>query len=260
MSAPAPDQERVAIVTGASSGIGAATALELGRRGYRVALGARREERLSEVASQIEAAGGRPFAHALDVSSPASIDAFVDAVVKALGPVDVLVSNAGMCILNLLHEARVEDLLYEISVNLTGPMLLARRVIPGMLERRAGDLLFVTSENAIHPRPYQPAYTAAKAGLEGLAGVLERELEGSGVRSTIVRVGPTGSEFGSGFEHSTLHAALASWKYWGVQRNLHWMPAESVARAIARVLDTPVDEAHIPLVQVMPGGRRKEQS
>lgn len=252
--------ERVAIVTGASSGIGAATALELGRRGYRVALGARREDRLAEVARQIEAEGARAFAHSLDVSTPASIDAFVDAVRGTLGPVDVLVSNAGMSILNLLHEAEVDELLYEIAVNLTGPMLLARRLIPDMLERRAGDLLFVTSENAVHPRPYQPAYTAAKAGVEGLAGVLERELEGTGVRTTVVRVGPTGSEFGSRFDHQKLHAALAAWKHWGVQRNLHWMPAESVARAIVRVLETPVEEASLPLVQVMPGGRKKEFS
>jgi len=252
--------QRGAIVTGASSGIGAATAIELGRLGFRVAAGARRMERLQEVVQQVDAVGGRGFAHFLDVSQPDSIDAFYSAAEEALGDIDVVISNAGMSILNLLQNAAVEDLSYEIAVNLTGPMLLARRALPDMLARRSGDLVFISSENAIHARPYQVAYTAAKSGVEGLVRALECELEGTGVRATTVRVGPTGTEFGSHFDHDILREVLESWKYWGVQRHLHWMPAESVARAIAKVVTTPVEEAHIALVQVMPGGRKKEPS
>jgi NAD(P)-dependent dehydrogenase (short-subunit alcohol dehydrogenase family) len=257
MSAAGP---KTAIVTGASSGIGAATALELGGLGWRVAIGARRVERLREVAARLEAAGGRAFAHFLDVSQPDSIDAFYAAAEVALGPVDVLVNNAGMSILHLLPDAKPEELRAELDVNLLGPMLFCRRAIPGMLERRRGDLVFVSSENAVRPRPYQPAYTAAKAGLEGLARVLAMELDGTGVRSIVVRVGPTGSEFGARMDHAVLRDALESWKYWGVQRHLHWMPAESVAKAIARVVMTPVEESYIQLVEVMPGGRKKEFS
>jgi NAD(P)-dependent dehydrogenase (short-subunit alcohol dehydrogenase family) len=249
---------KTAIVTGASSGIGAATAVEFGRLGWYVALGARREERLREVAGRVEAAGGRAFAHVLDVSDEGSIDAFYAAAERALGPIDVLVNNAGMSILNLLHNAKPEDLRYELDVNLLGPMLLCRRAIPSMRERRRGDLVFVTSENAVRPRPYQSAYTAAKSGLEGLAKVLAMELDGTGVRSIVIRVGPTGSEFGSGMDHATLHEALGAWKYWGVQRHLHWMPSESVAKAIARTLLAPVEESYVNLVEVMPGGRKKE--
>jgi NADP-dependent 3-hydroxy acid dehydrogenase YdfG len=251
---------KTAIVTGASSGIGAATALALGRLGWRIAIGARREDRLGEVADRVEAAGGRVFAHPLDVAQPDSIDAFYAAAEAALGPVDVLVNNAGMSILNLLQNTKVEDLRAELDVNLLGPMLLCRRAIPGMLARRAGDLLFVTSENAVRPRPYQAGYTAAKAGLEALARVLAMELDGSGVRSVVVRVGPTGTEFGTRMDHAMLHEALAAWKYWGVQRHLHWMPAESVARAIVRVVTTPVEESYVNLVEVMPGGRKKEST
>jgi NAD(P)-dependent dehydrogenase (short-subunit alcohol dehydrogenase family) len=249
---------KTAIVTGASSGIGAATAVELGRLGWHVAIGARREERLREVAGRVEAAGGRAFAHGLDVSDEGSIDAFYAAAERALGRVDVLVNNAGMSILNLLQNAKPEDLRYELDVNLLGPMLLCRRAIPAMLERRRGDLVFVSSENAVRPRPYQAAYTAAKSGLEGLARVLAMELDGTGVRSIVIRVGPTGSEFGAGMDHATLHEALAAWKYWGVQRHLHWMPSESVAKAIARSLLAPVEESYVNLVEVMPGGRKKE--
>ena len=84
------------------------------------------------------------------------------------------------------------------------------------------------------------------------------ELDGTGVRSIVVRVGPTGSEFGAGMDPAMLKEALAAWKYWGVQRHLHWMPPESVAKAIARTLVTPVEESHVNLVEVMPGGRKKE--
>jgi NAD(P)-dependent dehydrogenase (short-subunit alcohol dehydrogenase family) len=251
-------QPRIAIVTGASSGIGAATALELARAGYHVALGARRVERLREVADQIEAAGGRAFAHFLDVAQPESIDAFYAAAETALGPIELLVNNAGMSILNLLPDAKVEDLRAELEVNLLGPMLLCRRAIPGMLARRRGDLVFVGSENAVRPRPFQAAYTAAKAGIEGLARVLAMELDGSGVRSIVVRVGPTGSEFGSRMDHGMLKRALEAWRYWGVQRHLHFMPSESVARAIARIVAAPVEESYPRLIEVMPGGRKKE--
>jgi NAD(P)-dependent dehydrogenase (short-subunit alcohol dehydrogenase family) len=249
---------KTAIVTGASSGIGAATAVELARQGYAVALGARRVERLKEVAARIESAGGRAFVRELDVSKPESIDAFYAAAEDALGPIDALVNNAGMCVLNLIQDTKVEDLRYEIDVNLLGPMLLSRRAVPGMLARNRGDILFVTSENAVRPRPYQSAYTAAKAGLEGLARVLAMELDGTGVRSIIVRVGPTGSEFGVKMDHAVLKQALEAWRYWGVQRHLHWMPSESVAKAIARALAAPVEESHVTVVEVMPGGRKKE--
>jgi len=251
-------QRRTAIVTGASSGIGAATALELARQGFDVAIGARRVERLREVAERVEAAGGRAFAHVLDVSQPHSIDAFYAAAESALGPIDLLVNNAGMSILNLLPDAEVEDLRAELEVNLLGPMLLCRRAIPGMLERRRGDLVFVGSENAVRPRPYQAAYTAAKAGLEGLARVLAMELDGTGVRSILVRVGPTGSEFGARMDHGMLKRALEAWRYWGVQRHMHFMPSESVAKAIARVVAAPVEESYPSLIEVMPGGRKKE--
>lgn len=249
---------RTAVVTGASSGIGAATAVALGRLGWHVALGARRAPRLEEVAKRVEEAGGRAFVHALDVGVPASIDAFHDAAQRALGEIDALVNNAGFSSLGRLHEADPEVLEEELRVNLLGPMLLTRRVLPAMLARRRGDVLFVTSENAVRPRPYQPAYTAAKAGLEGLARVVAMETDGTGVRSIIVRVGPTGSEFGARMDHAVLRDALEAWRYWGVQRHLHWMPSESAANAIVRVLTASVEESYVDLVQVMPGGRKRE--
>ncbi len=245
------DEPRVAIVTGASSGIGAATALALGRLGWQVALGARRLERLHEVARQVEEAGGRAFDHALDVTQPESIDRFFAAAEDMLGVPDAVVSNAGVGFPHLLHEAPVEALETELATNLLGPMLVARRAIPGMRARGGGDLVFVSSLNAVVPRTFQAAYTASKMGVEGLARVLQLELEGTGVRSTIVRPGPTGTEFGRGWSPDAARRVLASWRRGGLQRDLTWLPAESVAAAVVAVVTAPPG-THFDLLQVVP--------
>ncbi len=246
-----PPESRTAVVTGASSGIGEATARALGALGWPVAIGARRVDRLKEIAGAIETAGGSAFHHPLDVSVPQSIDDFFDAVEKELGSPDVVVNNAGVGIPRLLHEARVEELQTEIAVNLLGPMWVSRRAIPALVEKGRGDLVFISSHNAVAPRTFQAGYTASKAGVEGLARVLQMELEGTGVRSTIVRPGPTGSEFGASYGPELTQRMLASWKHWGIVRQLHWMPAESVARAVVSVVTAPPG-MHLDLVQVMP--------
>ena len=256
----AESQPRTAIVTGASSGIGAATAIELARMGVHVALGARRESRLRQVVEAIAESGGHAFAHPLDVTDLKSIDAFCSAAERELGEVDVLINNAGENRAGLIHEVSPEHLRSDVEINLLGAIWMTRRVLPGMLERRRGDVIFIGSDSATHPRPYQSAYAAAKAGLETFARVLEMETEGTGVRSIVVRVGPTGSEFGNQMPKDQIVRILESWKYWGVFRHMHVMPGESVARAIARVIRIPVEEAYPTLLEVQPGGRAKEKS
>lgn len=250
---------RSAVVTGASSGIGAAIALEFARQGWRVALGARRTDRLEALRKQVEAAGGEAFAGHLDVIDPASIEAFCAGVEAAFGEVDVLVNNAGSNRPALVAEASIEELRDDVEVNLLGAIWMTRRLLPAMLARRAGDVVFIGSDSALHPRPFQGAYAAAKAGLETFARVVEMETEGSGVRSILLRVGPTGSEFGARMPEARVHQMLAAWKYWGVLRNLHWMPAESVARALVRTVSVPVEESYPTLVEVQPGGRKRDE-
>ena len=163
-----------------------------------------------------------------------------------------------MSILNLLPDAKVEDLRAELEVNLLGPMLFCRRAIPGMLERRRGDLVFVGSENAVRPRPYQAAYTAAKAGLEGLARVLAMELDGTGVRSIVVRVGPTGSEFGARMDHAKLKRRSRPGDTGACSGTCTSCPRRA-SRGRSRGSSPPPSRRAIPsLVEVMPGGRKKE--
>ena len=241
------------LVTGASSGIGAAVAQAFGALGWAVAMGARRGDRLQEVAQTVSAAGGRPFAHYLDVTKTDSIDAFFAATEAALGPVDVVVSNAGVGIPGVLHELSVADIETELATNLLGPMLVARRALPSMLARRSGTLIFISSMNAVQPRPLQIGYTAAKAGVEGVAHTLRLDLEGTGVRSLIVRPGPTRSEFGFGWAPEMLVRVIESWQRWGLMRHNDMLDPEHIAAAVVSAATAPA-AAHLDVIQLNPTG------
>lgn len=231
---------RIAVVTGASAGIGVAIARALGELGWTVALGARRIDRLEQVAKEVDAAGGTAFARELDVADWGSVDAFFAALEAAFGAPDAVVNNAGIDHPGPFHEAEPADLAHELEVNLLGPMHVCRRALPAMIESGGGgDLLFISSHASREHRPAQAAYGATKAGLEALARTLSLELEGTGVRSTIVQVGATQSEFHTGWTPDQITHLLKYWKKFGVQRHLAMMPPESVARAVVLALTTP---------------------
>lgn len=244
---------RVALVTGASSGIGAAIARALGAAGFAVALAARRTDRLAALAEEIAQAGGIASAHRLDLADPASIDACWGDAEHSLGPVDTLVNNAAISMPGLLHEVTPEAFAREIAVNLVGPGLLARRAITGLRARRTpGDLVFISSEHAVVPRPFQPGYTASKWGLEGLARALKLECEGTGIRATIVRPGPTfPTGFADAWDPAAVKRVLVAWQRMGLQRHLRWMPVESVAQAVVTVVGAPPG-THLDVVQLGP--------
>ena len=244
-------ERRMAIVTGASSGIGRAIATELGRVGWRVALGARRTERLDETAAEVRAEGGEPFAHHLDVTDAASIDRFFGAAESALGPVDVLVNNAGVATPGWLHEIPADAVAREVATNLLGPLLVTRLAIASMRSRQRGDLVFITSDASRHARPRMATYTATKAGLEALAHALAMELEGSGIRSTTVRVGPTVSEFGFGWPMDELEDLMSYWPRFGLQRHAGVLDAAAVARAVVTAVTAPVG-VHVDTIEVQP--------
>lgn len=247
---------RVVIVTGASAGIGRAIAPALGGLGWAVAVGARRLDRLAETAAAIDAAGGEAFAHALDVTDTDSVDDFVDAAERALGPVDVLVNNAGMAIPSELHRAQVDDLKREVATNLLGPMLMSRRAIASLLDRGAGgDLVFISSDAMRNPRPRMAPYSATKAGVELLARALGMELEGTGIRATTVRVGPTLSEFGAGWDADEIRELMAFWPRYGLQRHAGVLDADAVARAVVAAVTMP-EGAHVDTIEVQPEAPR----
>jgi NADP-dependent 3-hydroxy acid dehydrogenase YdfG len=252
----AMDKPRTVIVTGATAGIGRATAEAFGALGWRVAIGARREDRLDDAAAAVALAGGRGFGHVLDVTDPASVDAFVSAAEKALGPIDVLVNNAASSRPGPLHELSVEHIRETLESGLLGSLLMSRRVLSSMLPaRRAGDLVFISSRAAVLPWPRQVPYAAAKAGIEAAAAALRAELAGTGIRALIVRVGDTVTEFASGWSPEQL-AEVAYWSKLGLIAGSWLQPAQVAAAVVAAVtaprgvqLETVVVNPEHPLAE-----------
>ena len=179
--------DEVAIVTGASSGIGAATARELGRRGARVALAARRIAELEAQAQAIRQAGGEAVAIPTDIADPAQVDSLVDRVHATFGRVDVLVNNAGAFWTRSLASSSADEVIGLLDVNLLGAMLLSRAVLPGMLQRRHGAIVSVGSLSG--RVAMEPLYSATKYGLRGFSLALRRQLVGSGVSVSLVSPG-----------------------------------------------------------------------
>jgi 3-oxoacyl-[acyl-carrier protein] reductase len=167
---------RIALVTGASQGIGRACALELAKAGATVALAARNVEKLGEVAAEIDAAGGTAQAFALDVSSEESIKECAKAVIAQFGAVHILVNNAGITRDILALRMKKKDWDDVLMTNLTGAFLLTQAVMSSMVKGRWGRIINITSVVGETGQAGQANYAASKAGLIGLTKSLAREL------------------------------------------------------------------------------------
>lgn len=230
---------RPALIAGASSGIGAATAVELASRGFPVALGARRLDKCEELAQQIRSTGGEAVALALDVTEPDSVQQFVSRAQEELGDIEVLVAGAGDTFFGRLHETGTDDFEAQVQVHLIGANRLATAVLPGMVTRQRGDVIFIGSDVALRQRPHMGAYGAAKAGLVAMVTNLQMELEGTGVRASIVHPGPTQTSMGWSLPPETIAPALQDWATWGQARHSYFLRAADIARAVGFVVQTP---------------------
>jgi NADP-dependent 3-hydroxy acid dehydrogenase YdfG len=251
MSKYAQPARRPAVVTGASSGIGAATALALAAAGFPVALGARRVDRCEEVAARVRETGGEAYVAALDLTDADSVGAFAEKVTAELGDIEVVVSNAGAVAPGTIHEVDTERFARELDLNVVGAHRLVRAFVPGMVERRRGDLVFVSSDVAVRARPFMSSYAAGKWGLEGLAHAMQMELEGTGVRASIVRPGPTWSEMGTDWDPDEAAFVLNQWVRFGQARHPHFLKPAAIADAITTVVRAPRG-VHINLIEVSP--------
>jgi NADP-dependent 3-hydroxy acid dehydrogenase YdfG len=249
---------RPAVVTGASSGIGAATALSLAAAGFPVALGARRTDRLDEVAARIRDDGGEAVTHPLDLTDEESVTAFAKAVQAELGDIEVVVSNAGAVAPGTIVEVDSERFTRELDLTVVGAHRLVRAFVPAMVERRRGDVVFVSSDTAVRPRPFMAAYSSGKWGLEGMVSSLQMELEGTGVRASVVRPGPTWSEMGSDWDADEAGFVLTQWVRFGMARHPHFMKPAAVADAITTVVSAPRG-VHLSLVEVNPEAPLEER-
>lgn len=189
---------KVVLVTGASSGIGAATALEFARQGAHVVLAARREDKLREHAARIVEAGGRALALTADVTNVHDIAYVVDRATASFGPIDVLVNNAGVNWCEPLADTDACDVAQVLSVNLVGAVQVTRAVLPEMKRRRQGVVISVGSV-AGHVA-LEPLYSASKFGVRGFSLGLRRQLAGSGIDVCLVTPGNIRTEMTSALD------------------------------------------------------------
>lgn len=181
--------EQVVLITGASSGIGEALAVELGRRGAAVGLLARREEKLHEVAAKVEAAGGRALAVAVDVRDAVEVKAAAAKVSEHFGRIDVLIANAGMGETTLAREFDIEVVTQILSVNFLGAMNCVAAVLPEMLARGGGQIVGISSLAAYRGMPGSGAYCASKAALSTFFESLRTELRPGNIYVTTIHPG-----------------------------------------------------------------------
>ena len=186
--------DRVAVVTGASSGIGEATAKALAREGYAVALGARREERIKEIAEGISSSGGKAIAVATDVADKESATALIHRAHNELGSVDVLVNNAGVMLLGPILGADAEEWERMVNVNLLGLLYCTHAALPIMQQQGRGHVVNVSSVAGRVASMGSGVYNATKWGVGAFSESLRQEGVNYGVRVTIVEPGYVDTE------------------------------------------------------------------
>jgi uncharacterized protein len=221
MTLPPPGPDRAAVVTGASSGIGAEIARELSRRGHQVVLVARTESKLIELAREL---GDGAHVLTADLSERHARAGLLGRV-TGLGLVpDILVNNAGFSTLGPVHRSDPEAELALLEVDVAAVVDLCSRFLPGMVERGRGAVLNVASTAAFQPLPGQAAYGAAKAFVVSYTHSLSGELARTGVTATALCPGPVDTGFGeaAGFDKQEAEDALPAFM---------WLPADVVARA-----------------------------
>ncbi|MCU4974154.1 SDR family oxidoreductase [Halobacteria archaeon AArc-m2/3/4] len=234
--------DRVAVVTGASSGIGEATARALAREGCAVVLAARREDRLERIASEIESELGlgeedgdgeeekRTLVVPTDVADEDDVASLIERTQEVFGRIDILVNNAGILRSDPVADADRADLQKQVQVNLLGTMNTTHAALPAVLESGGGDIVAVSSMNVRYPAEKGSAYTASKCGVNGFCRSLRKEMSDEDVRVTIVMPGPVASE-------------MNDWEQWD-GRPLN--PAD-VAEAIVFAVSRP---AHVELPEI----------
>jgi len=223
-------QDRVVLITGASSGIGEATARLLAARGAAVVLGARRVERLEALAADIRAAGGRADVRALDVTSRDGVQAFADHALERHGRIDVLVNNAGVMPLAPLSALKLDEWDRMIDVNIRGVLHGIAAVLPVMERQGLGHVVNVSSIGGMFVMPTAAVYCATKYAVRAISDGLR--MESDRVRVTCVYPGAVESELADTITHAESAAAIARF------RQIALSP-QAIAEVIAHAISQP---------------------
>ncbi len=202
-------QNKVAIVTGASSGIGWATALALAKEGAWVALSARRGEALRELAQEIERQGGKALAIPTDVSVKEQVEQMIREVIAQWSRVDILVTNAGEYIRGRIVDLDPAELRRSLDINYFGGVYCIKAVLPHMLAQKSGSIVAVTSLDGKIGLPLDAPYVSAKFALTGFFEVLRQELHGTGISVTNVLPGRVDTPLVSDLEVPWISAKIS---------------------------------------------------
>ena len=232
MTLPAPNPDRTALVTGASSGIGAEIAKLLAARGQGLTLVARRQDRLSALGDELSARHGvRVEVVATDLTDEGARTELVDEVHRRGHEVNILINNAGFTTMGPVASGQVAGELAMLRTNVEAVVHLCTALLPGMVERRSGAILNVASTAAFQPLPGQAGYGASKAFVLSYSHAVRTELRGSGVTVTALCPGPVETGFGEAAGISDDEATDALPKFM-------WVPVEGVAAAAIKGMDT----------------------
>jgi len=223
---------KVILVTGASSGIGEATASHLARQGHRVVLGARRTERLKALSEQLQDLGSQVAYRALDVSRLDDMQDFVAFAEATFGPVDVIVNNAGVMPLSPLNALKVDEWDRMIDVNIRGVLHGIAAVLPGMETRGRGHIINVSSIGGHAVSPTAAVYCATKYAVRAISDGLRQETDT--IRVTVVSPGVVESELADTISDASARDAMKAFRRVALQ-------PDAIARAIAYAIEQPDD-------------------
>ncbi|MYM28652.1 SDR family NAD(P)-dependent oxidoreductase [Duganella sp. CY15W] len=227
-------ENKVVVITGASSGLGEATARHLAARGAAVVLAARRTDRLEQIAADIRSAGGKVAVVATDVTSRAQVQALIDTAVSVYGRIDVLVNNAGLMAIAPLDEVKVEEWDRMIDINVKGVLYGIAAALPQFRKQNSGHFINVASVAGLKVfSPGGTVYSGTKFAVRAISEGLRHEVGGS-IRTTTIEPGAVDTELKLGSSHQQSAQFVNEFYKLAI-------PADSVARAIAYAIEQPAD-------------------
>ncbi|WP_349972770.1 SDR family oxidoreductase [Pseudomonas caspiana] len=226
-------KNKVVVITGASSGIGEATARLLAEKGAHVVLGVRRTERLAELCKELIAAGGSAQYQAVDVTDRVNVQAFVDYAVNQFGRVDVIINNAGVMPLSRLDALKVSEWDQMIDVNIRGVLHGIAAGLPLMQKQQSGQFINIASIGAYAVSPTAAVYCATKYAVRAISEGLRQEA-GADIRVTVISPGVTESELADSISDEGGRAEMREFRKIAI-------PALAIARAIAYAVEQPAD-------------------
>lgn len=239
--------DKIVLITGASSGIGEATALHLAQQGCTVVLGARRTDRLHALVERIKASGGRAAARTLDVTDRGDVQAFVAAARSEYGRVDVLVNNAGVMPLSPLSAGKVDEWERMIDVNVRGLLYGIDAALPVFTEQRGGHVVTIASVGAHQVSPTAAVYCGTKYAAWAITEGLRQESE-PWLRVTTITPGVVESELASTITDKSAQDAMTVYR-------ANTIPPSAIARAIGFALEQPTD-VDVNEIVVRPAAQR----